>query len=525
MKIDLNDALNDMDMDLNEEEKVTKKLKESSNEVKKDEKVDFNNDDFETEPQKIEKVADIDKSEIPAQRKRPTRKKVDKTEKVITTAEEAGLKTEVKKEKTRFIPEPSPGMSVGYQEEYDGFVEGVVEETSENVENTIKEIKEEVKINTKTVEEVKETTENVENVVKVEKKKPLTFKEKREQLKATMEHIEKETSDKAYVKDENSYKKEIEQKKFNIVPLIIGIVVIIIIVIIAVFVIKNATKDNNKHITTIDLNEELAKVNQQYEDSYKAKEEANHLEEITLAEAKENGVAENIYKKNEDFQINYSVNTKLENDTEYKDYETYLNVSFDNIYQGYDNVISYITEYNKASDTVVEIGNKNDFYTNYYGNEIVLFEFNVEYDENIASASGKIYNIPTMDVEIISTAEDDNAGKIVVGEYAFNTPSVIPLTVVPTEINVGDTVTYRFVAILPSNASADSYNLGVKMNSIDFKEEKSFKVEGQKINDLGIDYEQLNITEVTEESNKNASVEESSTDESTENTSEEEPVG
>lgn len=460
MKIDINDALDDMMLDETEEQEVKKHVKVEE----KAEKVDFNNEDFEHEPQKVEQVKDIDVNSTPTTRKRPTRKATVKKEKVESTENKQVEKTEV----------------------HETVKEEQVVEEPKQVENTV----EQAVTNTEQVEQATEQVEKVVEPIKKEEKKPLTLKEKREKLKDTMEMREKETSSKEYVKDDNSYKKEVEHKKFNFVPFIIGGVALVIVLIIAVVAVKNLSKDKDKHITTVDLQQELAKVNAEYEESHKVDE--------TVVEKPVEQVEENkeiIYKKSEDVKIDFAVNTKLENDTEYKDYETYLNVSFDNIYQGYSDVIPYITEYNKSSDTLVEIGDEETFYSNYYGNEIVLLEFNVDYDENIASASGKIYDIPSIDVSIIPTDEENNA--IVIDGLAFNVPNIIPLNNLPTEIMVGDTVTYRYLVILPSKASKDSYNIDVNVSLKDIN--KEFKVEGQQINDLGIDYSQVETTEVSEE--------------------------
>ena len=166
-----------------------------------------------------------------------------------------------------------------------------------------------------------------------------------------------------------------------------------------------------------------------------------------------------VLELNKPMKIGVVVNTKIEGDTEYTDHQSYLKIEYSNFVSGYDNVKTYLYEYNVEATNKIKLPDKEDFYTSSVGNDLVMYEVNVSVPEDFPTNDSKHKYTglkPEFRVEIKGTEKED---ALITDLYEFAIPSIYFIGEDTSNFLIGETYTLRYMTIMPMELSADGYNM------------------------------------------------------------------
>lgn len=268
----------------------------------------------------------------------------------------------------------------------------------------------------------------------------------------------------------------------NTVIAIAGAVIVVLGVITIISIILGSR--NNQHIKVVD-NTYVMQLNQTEEIDYTAgsstitSEENNENTDDVITEVENSGVVTVEQSKANPLEINqftkipFVVNTKTADDKEYTDHNTEVDIELSNVIQGYDNVMAYIDEFNEASDKVITLPSKEEYQENFTGMQLVIYEFTVQYPDNFptTASSGIIYSIAQLTPELYGKVENieneeitkEPSSYIVTDETISEISSFNDISILPDKLNVGESVTYRYITSLPVGANNENYGLAVKL--------------------------------------------------------------
>lgn len=241
---------------------------------------------------------------------------------------------------------------------------------------------------------------------------------------------------------------------------------------------------NNQHIKVVD-NTYVMQLNQTEEVDYTAvsstitSEENNENTDDAITEVENSGVVTVEQSKANPLEINqftkipFVVNTKTADDKEYTDHNTEVDIELSNVIQGYDNVMTYIDEFNESSNKVITLPSKEEYQENFTGMQLVIYEFTVQYPDNFptTASSGIIYSIAQLTPELYGKVENieneeitkEPSSYIVTDETISEISSFNDISILPDKLNVGESVTYRYITSLPVGANNENYGLAVKL--------------------------------------------------------------
>lgn len=218
--------------------------------------------------------------------------------------------------------------------------------------------------------------------------------------------------------------------------------------------------------------------------------------------------------------INTVVNTKTASEKEYSLHDTQFYLTCSNITYGYDNVLNIINEFNETSNNKIKLPDAEAYYSS--GTDIAIVEFTINYPSSYPTLNddGKIYNIPTMSMEIEGYCQDilterkaelelDYSRYIVVDENVYKLQDLIPINTELKSANIETDYVYRFIIPqIPVNAKAESY--GLKLNftlddktqqftvsTVDINETDAYKEYKEKIETENTPTEENQTTEVS----------------------------
>lgn len=268
----------------------------------------------------------------------------------------------------------------------------------------------------------------------------------------------------------------------NTVIAIAGAVIVVLGVITIISIVLGSR--NNQHIKVVD-NTYVMQLNQTEEIDYTAgsstitSEENNENTDDVITEVENSGVVTVEQSKANPLEINqftkipFVVNTKTADDKEYTDHNTEVDIELSNVIQGYDNVMAYIDEFNEASDKVITLPSKEEYQENFTGMQLVIYEFTVQYPDNFptTASSGIIYSIAQLTPELYGKVENieneeitkEPSSYIVTDETISEISSFNDISILPDKLNVGESVTYRYITSLPVGANNENYGLAVKL--------------------------------------------------------------
>lgn len=268
----------------------------------------------------------------------------------------------------------------------------------------------------------------------------------------------------------------------NTVIAIAGAVTVVLGVITIISIILG--NRNNQHIKVVD-NTYVMQLNQTEEVDYTAvsstttSEGNNANTDDVITEVENSGVVTVEQSKANPLEINqftkipFIVNTKTADDKEYTDHNTEVDIELSNVIQGYDNVMAYIDEFNESSNKVITLPSKEEYQENFTGMQLVIYEFTVQYPDNFptTASSGIIYSIAQLTPELYGKVENieneeitkEPSSYIVTDETISEISSFNDISILPDKLNVGESVTYRYITSLPVGANNENYGLSVKL--------------------------------------------------------------
>ena len=176
-----------------------------------------------------------------------------------------------------------------------------------------------------------------------------------------------------------------------------------------------------------------------------------------------------------------TVNTKLDGDEQYKDYDAPIEVSYTDFKFGYDNVIEYINEHNANSFNTVTVPSREDFYAAKLHADLALVEIKAHVPDDFPTRD-KDKGTIEVQPEFSFTAYSTNAktDKLMTNLYEFEIPEFQYIGDDITDFKIGESYTLRYVAILPYALDTQNYEFKlVFTNKLDQSGEITFNVESQ----------------------------------------------
>ena len=296
------------------------------------------------------------------------------------------------------------------------------------------------------------------------------------------------------------------KKKLN-VKLLVGILCgVVAIASGATALYLNRTINADKHIQLAEATPDVSYLFNT--ETVSANEEPEVVEEITSETIIEDA----------DYTLNFgdttnmilTVNTKLDGDEQYKDYDAPIEVSYTDFKFGYDNVIEYIDEHNANSFNTVSVPSREDFYAAKLHADLALVEIKVHVPDDFPTRDkdkGTIGVQPEFSFTAYSTSTKTD--KLMTNLYEFEIPEFQYIGDDITDFKLGESYTLRYVAILPYALDKQNYEFKlVFSNKLDQSGEITFNVESQttgkeqEFNAEATDNEEETETVDTEETDK-----------------------
>lgn len=261
---------------------------------------------------------------------------------------------------------------------------------------------------------------------------------------------------------ENQSEETLEKKKLNL-KIIIPTIAVVVISLSSV-VVLNLPKNTNKHITLAtntpiiseDAGEDNSVVVSQVGDINDNKDKDNNTEILDNTQNESNAT---VISLNNPMKIGVVINTKLEGDTEYTDHESYLKIEYSNFVTGYDNVKTYLDEYNETTTNKINLPDKEIFYESSVGNDLAMYEITVTVPDDFPTNDAKHGFTglnPEFKLEIKGTEKED---ALITKLYEFAIPSVYYIGSDTSEFIIGNTYTLRYMTTMPMELKAEDYKL------------------------------------------------------------------
>lgn len=252
---------------------------------------------------------------------------------------------------------------------------------------------------------------------------------------------------------------EMVEQKSSKLKIIIPIVVVAIAVIIGI-VVLNLPKYTDKHVT-------LANNTPAIQDTTQNEGGGTGIVvgENTTEKEETETPSMTVLELNKPMKIAVVVNTKIEGDTEYTDHQTYLKVEYSNFVSGYDNVKTYLDEYNSTATNKINLPSKDDFYASSVGNDLVMYEVTISVPEDFPTNDAKHGYTglkPKFDLVIKGTEKEDS---LITQLYEFAIPSVYFIGSDTSSFTIGSTYTLRYMTTMPMELKADGYELFFHYNN------------------------------------------------------------
>lgn len=380
----------------------------------------------------------------------------------------------------------------------------------------------------------------------------------------------KQRGKKVKVKKEKKPLTPEQKKKIKIVAIVVAALAVVGIA--AFILLRNVMSDSSKHLNLVDPSQQsnIAEDNDTGDDTGEVvddteentpdesdtsenqevdneNQEETPVKPVTNIEARKSS-EDNPLALNEYTDIDLIINTKTATDKTYTDHETKIYIKLSNVVCGFDDVAKYIEDYNNKVKEyakinkgtqlkVINVPDKNKYYEQSAGTEIVMYEFEVLYpsDYPTNASEGKVYRIPKCSLDVFGTVdeididnlEEDTSKYIVVDDTVYNVSNITDISMIlnskskEAQFNVGEPLYFRFITSVPIGASKDVY--GMKLNfyldsedlDIDTNEmilTNTIYIEGQKIEssasyvyeaDMNTEDSNSGNTEETESSGEN----------------------
>ena len=160
-------------------------------------------------------------------------------------------------------------------------------------------------------------------------------------------------------------------------------------------------------------------------------------------------------------KIPVKINTKLDGDTVYKDYSTYVSIKYNQIVLGYDEVKKHVNDYNSTASSKINLPDKEAFYNSETPSELMLIDltFSVPSDFPSSDMEHKYVGInPSISIKIKGTEQED---KISTDNYVYALPEFKSMCDDITTLHVGEEYSLKYIAVFPKGVSKDLYTINI----------------------------------------------------------------
>lgn len=312
--------------------------------------------------------------------------------------------------------------------------------------------------------------ETTENTIEKQSKKSLKTKTNKEDASEKARDTTKKQVDKKDKKDKKkkrardkkvSGNKSNKNKKNTIIKTVIIIILSILFIGVTSIVALQALNSSNQHIKTVDtpiVEITDTPTEQETEGKTEIIETEQETEIIETSTKDKLNIGDKITTKT-------VVNTKIKEngDTEYRDYDTYINITLDAIEVGYDNIIKYVNSYNEVSDNIIQLDDKDNFYKNYADYELVMYSVKLSIPKSFPTQDlekGKTVLKPELNL-YLQGKDKENKNKIITDKYEYKIPETTNITNTHTEFIINNEYEYKWIAILPKGINGDTYNIKI----------------------------------------------------------------
>ena len=260
-------------------------------------------------------------------------------------------------------------------------------------------------------------------------------------------------------------------KKPNL-KIIIPVVVVAVAALASVIVI-NLPKNTNKHII---LATNTPVTSEQQDNSVEVSTVKDSTsDKSTESTETENGSTGNTnigtIELNKPMKIGVVVNTKLDGETEYSDHDAYLVIEYSNFVSGYDNVKTYLDEYNETATNKINLPNKEDFYSSSVGNDLVMYEISITVPDDFPTNDVK-HGYTGLNTEFkFEIKGTDKEDALITKLYEFAIPQIYYIGSDTSEFTIGNTYKLRYMATMPMELKANDYAISLTYSN-DGKDEK-----------------------------------------------------
>jgi hypothetical protein len=168
----------------------------------------------------------------------------------------------------------------------------------------------------------------------------------------------------------------------------------------------------------------------------------------------------------EALKINVKVNTKLDDDDSYKDYESYYHTGLLEVISGYSNVKEVVDAYNKTGKKLIELGEESDFSDDI---TVAIFRVSLDYPLEYPTTDGIAYEVPNVKLSLHGTyvderGEKDYSNSIVINDNAYSIVPAVPVFDEPNKVDIYDGFDYDFLVKIPKGVTENAYYITVNVN-------------------------------------------------------------
>lgn len=251
-------------------------------------------------------------------------------------------------------------------------------------------------------------------------------------------------------------------KLFIIIPSAIVLLIILIVIII------KAIANNSQHITLAEGKPEVVEqesvdttenTDVQEEVSVKTPED---IEEQTTSTVEATDVNKVVAVGNE-MIVPVIVNTQLEGDSEYKDYESYISIKYNGMIAGYDDVIKSVNEHNATSKHTVNIADRDTFYGSSAGNDLVMYSYTFSIPSDFPTQDKKNFKVfisPTFSMRLEGSQEPD---ALITNKYVFSVPGLTAMCDDIGLLKAGESYQLNWITMMPVGLDKTGYNVYFKV--------------------------------------------------------------
>ncbi|MBO5387316.1 MAG: hypothetical protein J6A59_04155, partial [Lachnospiraceae bacterium] len=245
------------------------------------------------------------------------------------------------------------------------------------------------------------------------------------------------------------------------------VVIVIILVVAGCIIASTFLKSNQQHITLADKPPvEMAEENTESVELV-VSDDKETQSDITTDTIKLNTEtpyiqtpSDNVISVGDDIVIPMTINTKLEGDSQYTDYYTYVTFKLNELVCGYDNVITSIQEYNQISNSIISLGTKEEFYKANTTSDIVMYEAELSIPSDFPTQDTKNYKTfidSDLNMSLYTMSEDGES--IVTELYVFAVPQLTDISLRKSDLIAGETYKFKWIALMPNGLSGETYRL------------------------------------------------------------------